>query len=117
MKKIFTIALLTTMFILNSVAFSYEITNDQKNAIYDLFISTYLASAEYTIQTSQLSPEQKQKVVNFTKQNVNKQQLMNETWGCLKTKLHLSDAEMQTCFAHWAKKQSADLIDFMARMN
>ena len=116
MKKLLFPVFFAVILGLNSAAFSYEFTEEQKNAVYDLFLSTYLSSISQQVQAQPLPPDKKLQIINFAKRNANKQQLINETWGCVKTKVNTSQSEMNSCFISWGRKQSADLTEFMLKL-
>ena len=116
MKKIVICMLLLVATSFSSAAFAYQYTEEQKSAIYDMFIATYLSTINQQIQAYPIPADKKQQIINFTKHNVNKQQLINETWGCLSSKEPNDQQGINSCFVPWARKQSADLTEFMMRM-
>ncbi|MBQ4646315.1 MAG: hypothetical protein IJB79_03095 [Candidatus Gastranaerophilales bacterium] len=116
MKKMLIGLVFVLAFGFNSVAFSYEYSSEQKKALYDLFISTYLSTATQQIQSMPISQDKKQQVANFARSNINRQQLINQTWGCIQSKDPTDQAGLNSCFVAWGRKQSADLTEYMLRL-
>lgn len=117
MKKIAMSSLLVLAISIGSSAFAYQYTEQQKSAMYDLFVASYIASISQQVQAYPLPSNKKQQIIDFAKSNVNKQQLINETWGCVQTKEPMDQLGIQSCFIPWSKKQSADLSEFILRLN
>ena len=117
MKKIAMSALLILAISIGSSAFAYQYTEQQKVAMYDLFVASYIASISQQVQAYPLPANKKQQIINFAKSNVNKQQLINETWGCIQKKEPTDQLGVQSCFIPWSKKQSADLTEFILKLN
>ena len=115
MKKLSICLFFALVFGFNSVAFSYEYTKEQVNALYDLIITNYSVSITRQIQTMQIPEEKKQRLINYAKNNINRQQLINQTWGCVQSTDPADQAGFNSCFVAWNKKQSANLIDYMSK--
>lgn len=100
-----------------SSVFAYQYSEAEKNAMYDLFIASYLSSATQEIQKYPIANDKKQQMINFVKNNVNKQQLINQTWGCVQSKHPTDQQGVQSCFIPFAKQQSADFTEYVMKMN
>ena len=117
MKKLLICLFFLLAFCFNSVALSYEYTNEQRKALYDLITSSYLSSITRQIQTMQISEEKKQQIENFARSNINQQQLINQTWNCVQSKDPADQVGFNSCFIDWSKKQSADLAEYVLKLS
>ena len=92
-------------------------TEQDKNTYYDLFLVGYLNGVNKQIQAYPIANDKKPLLLNFAKQNINKQELMNETWGCVQTKAPTDLVGQGSCFMNWSMKQNRDLIEYIKKIN
>ena len=117
MKKFYIYTLLMLILGLNAPAFGYEYTEQDKNTYYDLFLVGYLNGINKQIQAYPIANDKKQLILNFAKQNINKQELMNETWGCVQAKAPTDLVGQGSCFMSWSMKQNNDIIEYIKKIN
>lgn len=116
MKKLFSSFIVISIMFMGVFAYAYEYTDAQKNAFYDLFLASYFAAAEKQVGLYPVTAQQKKQIVNYIKQNANKQTLMNETWHCVKTKNPTDQIGINSCFIPWSQKQGKLLSEYVIRL-
>ena len=105
MKKI--IILMLFIFSCNS-AFSFEYSETDKEMFYNSFLNGYIDGMTDTILASSLSKEKQQKYISEFKKQINRDELINSSWDCIKSypvKEIVSAAV--TCTSEWTDKQAA----------
>lgn len=111
MKK--RIIFLFCTLLLCPVTFAYNYSEEEKAEIYNGFIDGYLKGIDMQLNIMQVPADKKQEIKSFMKQNINKQQLINETWGCIQTKEPYDVMGLQQCFMPWGQRKSNELVNYI----
>lgn len=117
MKKVFSFAILTCILLMGSVSYAYNYTEQQKNAFYNDFIKGYIMGIDIVANSLKLPQAKKQQIKNYMRASINRQELVNMTWGCLQTKNLNNTNEIIQCAKPWADKQNEKLYNYVQQMN
>ena len=91
------------------VCFALGFTEADKDKVYDDFLNGYMKG----IDMVPIPNDKKQEIRSFMQQSINKQELMNETWGCVQYKDPFDFAGLQACFTPWAQRKGQELANYI----
>ena len=95
------------------ICFAYNYTEADKNEFYNSFLTGYFKNLELQVKMLPVPETKKQQIYSYVKQNTNKQELINETWGCVQTKEPMNIPGLQQCFAPWGEKQKKKISNYI----
>ena len=62
-------------------------------------------------------PENKKQMINsYMRASINRQELINSSWDCVKTKNIYNPNEIKPCMENWAKSQGEKLGKYMIQI-
>ena len=104
------------LFCINPI-YAFEYSESDKEMFYSAFLDGYFTEMEKAVDKLDIAQEKKDKYIAQLKQRINREELMNSSWGCIKKyPLQQIVAASVICTADWNKKQSEnnkDLFDLL----
>ena len=81
MKKLIILVLII---FLGNYSFGFDYTEEDKKMFYDAFLNGYIDGMTDSISSSTLSQEKKEKFLTEFKKQINKDELIDFSWACIK---------------------------------
>ena len=105
MKKIFKLFIL--FFLFSNIAFAFEYSENDKEIFYDSFIDGYIEQMTIAVNSLDIEQAKKEKFLKEFIKNINKQNLINSSWGCI-TKYPIKDIVTASvvCTQEWTENQT-----------
>ena len=110
MKKIIVFVLFV---LFCPICSAYNYTEADKNEFYNSFLAGYFKNLVIQVKMLPVSEAKKQQIYSYIKQNTNRQELINETWGCVQTKEPMNIPGLQQCFGPWGEKQKKKIANYI----
>lgn len=93
--------------------FAYEYTEADKNEMYDSFINGYKQGFEMQVDSLPLDENKKAELRAYIYEIANKEQLINETWGCVQTVEPTDVMGLQNCFVPWGQRKAEEVKNYI----
>ena len=116
MKFYIILTIFFTLIFINPI-YAFEYTESDKEMFYSAFLDGYFTEMEKAVNKLDIAQDKKDKFITELKQRINRKDLMDSSWGCIKKyPLQQIVAASVICTADWNKKQSEinkDLFDLL----
>ena len=76
-------------------------------------VFAYALRVNNVAKNKEIPEDKKHEIRSFMQQSINKQELMNETWGCVQYKDPFDFAGLQACFTPWAQRKGQELTNYI----
>lgn len=115
MKKL--ILLLLIIYSCNC-SFGFEYTEADKEMFYNAFINGYIDGMTDSILSSSLSQEKKEKFLTEFKKQINRDELINSSWDCIKKYpiTEIVSAALE-CTSGWSNSQAAKNVKLLEKLD
>lgn len=93
--------------------FAYEYTEADKEEMYNSFIDGYMQGFEMQVASLPIDENKKAELRVYVQNMANKEQLINETWGCVQAVEPTDMMGLQNCFVPWAQRKGEELRNYI----
>ncbi len=97
-------------------AFNYS--ENDKNMFYDAFIDGYVTEMAKTVNQLDIEQSKKDNFIAALKKNINKKDLMNSSWTCIKSyPIEQIVSASVICTSEWTSKQAKKNKELLSLLN
>ncbi len=106
-KKMKKLIICIFFIILNfDICLAFEYTEEDKNMFYDAFLDGYFLEMAKIVNKLDIESDKKEKYMNTLKESINRQELVNSSWDCIKKyPIQQIVTASVVCTSDWNDKQ------------